>query len=307
MIAVETTDLSKYYARGKIVALRDVSLKIESGQIFSLLGPNGAGKTTMIKLLLGIVFPTSGDAKILGHSISDYRVHSRLGYLSENHRFPDFLTAEQFLYYYGKINGVNAATLQKRIPELLKLVKLKEWSDTKIRKFSKGMQQRLGIAQALINDPELLFMDEPTDGIDPVGRRQVRDILKSLRDRGKTVFLNSHLLSEVERISDEVAILKNGELLQKGSVDDFISIQQQYQFHLGNGGEHLEKICQQYNIPHNQMNGEHIVTIAQESQLNMIIDELRAKQTVIQAIIPRKITLEDFFIEVIKDKEVIKE
>ena len=243
MYSVESFELGKIYKSGKIKALDDFSLKVDSGKIFSLLGPNGAGKTTFIKLLLGIIFPTSGSAKILGEPISNYKIHQKIGYLSENHRFPEFLTAWQVLNYYGKMAGVDPSILHKKAEQLLHTVKLGDWMHTKIHKYSKGMMQRLGLAHALINDPDLIILDEPTDGIDPVGRREIRDLLVSLRDQGKTIFLNSHLLSEVERISDEVAILKDGKLLEKGRVEDFISVNQQYYLNLDGGNEILNQIC----------------------------------------------------------------
>lgn len=303
MYVVETDNLTKYYSRGKIKALEDFTLQVEKGKIFSLLGPNGAGKTTLIKVLLGIVFPTRGAAKILGEDISNPGIHSRIGYLAENHRFPEFLTASQVLFYYGKMSGVEPALLKERIPQLLKLVKLENWGDTKIRKFSKGMMQRMGLAQALSNDPDLLFLDEPTDGIDPVGRREIRDLLKNLRDRGKTIFLNSHLLSEVERVSDEVAILKNGRLLQKGTVEEMVSVKQQFTLQLAEGYEVLQALCTELNLPLVSQNGSFIVSVRDDAQLNHLIDKLRERQALIRGIIPRKITLEDFFIEVVEDKE----
>ncbi len=303
MVALETFGLTKYYKRGRVKALEDFSLQVEGGKIFSLLGPNGAGKTTLIKVLLGIAFPTRGSARLLGEDISHYQVHRHIGYLAENHRFPDFLTAEMVLYYYGKMAGVSKTELRERIPNLLELVKLQEWSRTKIRKFSKGMLQRLGVAQALINDPELLFLDEPTDGIDPIGRREIRDLLQELRNQGKTIFLNSHLLSEVERISDEIAILKSGRLLQKGSVEDFISVRNQYQLRLQDRQVSLQEICRRLEIPLRRQAEDYIVAVKDEQQLNHLIDELRRNRTIIQAVIPRKITLEDFFIEVVRDKQ----
>ncbi|MFQ5583071.1 MAG: ATP-binding cassette domain-containing protein [Calditrichia bacterium] len=303
MHAVETHELTKFYSRGHIKALEDFSISVEEGQIFSLLGPNGAGKSTFIKILLGIVFPTRGRATILGQDISDYRIHSHIGYLAENHRFPEFLAAGQVLRYYGKISGIPESELKKRIPRLLQTVKLEEWADEKTKKFSKGMLQRLGVAQALINDPEILFLDEPTDGIDPVGRKEVRDLLKLLQEQGKTIFLNSHLLSEVERISDEVAILKDGRLLKKGTVADFISVEQQFQLQLEDGKELLNNICKHLGIPLVNQNGYYVVSVNDDAQLNHLIDQLRESKATIQAIIPRKISLEDFFIEVIETGE----
>ncbi|MCI0513181.1 ABC transporter ATP-binding protein [candidate division KSB1 bacterium] len=302
MNAIETYELTRYFSRGKVQALVDCTLEVQPGCIFSLLGPNGAGKTTLIKMLIGILYPTRGQAKLLGHPLGDYAIHARLGYLAENHRFPEFLTAAQVLWYFGKMSGLTPNQLKIRIPELLTQMKINEWANTRIRKFSKGMLQRLGLAQALLANPDLIFLDEPTDGIDPVGRREVRDLLKSLRDAGKTIFLNSHLLSEVERVSDEIAILKQGRLIQKGTVSEFITVRQQYQIRLEPGKQSIQTVCAALAIPLVVHDGLHTVAVQDDAQLNHLIDHLRAQEILIQAIIPRKITLEDFFIEVIADK-----
>ena len=303
MKAIETQNLSRFYQKGSIKALDGVSLATEAGTIFSLLGPNGAGKTTLIKLLLGIVFPTAGNATIFGKPISDISIHNDIGYLAENHRFPEFLTANEILYYYGKLNGLNKATLHQRMPGLFKLVNLEGWENTKIRKFSKGMLQRLGIAQALINEPKMLFLDEPTDGIDPVGRREVRDLLKKLRDQGKTIFLNSHLLSEVERISDEIAILKKGKLVRQGSLESLISRDHHYDLLVESEPSAVTPICEQLSVPVTAQNGHLSIAIKDTAQLNALIDELRSAAVKIRGIIPQKISLEDYFIEVIESKE----
>ena len=302
MNAVETFNLTKHYTRGRIKALDDFSLQVEAGQIFSLLGPNGAGKTTLIKLLIGLTHPTAGRATILNHPITDYKMHKHIGYLAENHRFPEFLTAIQVLYYYGKMSGLDSTDLKERIPQLLKQVNLEDWMDVKIHKYSKGMMQRLGLANALIPNPDILFLDEPTDGIDPVGRREIRDLLKSIREQGKTVFLNSHLLSEVERISDEVAILKGGKLLQKGRVEDFISIKEQFQMKLIDEQNKLTEIGQKLKIAINHHNEFYNISVQDDAHLNKFIDTVRREGITLQAIIPRKISLEDFFIDVIEDK-----
>lgn len=303
MYAVETFELTKYYSNGKVKALQEFNLQVEQGKIFSLLGPNGAGKTTLIKLLIGIIHPTKGRAQLLERPITDYTIHSRIGYLAENHRFPEFLTAAQLMYYYGKMSGLEKTALKDKIPQLLKTVNLEDWINVKVHKYSKGMMQRLGLAHALLNDPDLIFMDEPTDGIDPVGRREIRTLLKSLRDSGKTIFINSHLLSEVERMSDEVAILKDGKLLQKGSVEDFTSIKEQYQLRLQDNQTSINEICITMDIPLSAHNGLYTIAVKDTVQLNRLIDELRKSGTIIQAIMPRKISLEDFFIEVIEEKE----
>ncbi len=303
MFAIETHSLTKHYSKGKIKALQDFSLNVEKGKIFSLLGPNGAGKTTLIKLLLGIALPTRGEAKILGEPISNYSVHKNIGYLPENHKFPNFLTPIQVLNYYGKMDGLTKQEINDKIPGLLKMVKLEKWGKIKVKKFSKGMLQRLGLAQAMINNPDLFFLDEPTDGIDPVGRREVRDVLIDLRNSGKTIFLNSHLLSEVERMSDDIAILNNGKLVEQGKLEKFISIEQQYHISIEDNDHKLEKICKELKIHGNEYNGKFTVKVEDSSQLNYLIDTIRSRKLIIESIVPRKISLEDFFIQVVHDEK----
>lgn len=204
---IETTELTKVYRSSfgnkSVNALSEFNIEIKKGMIFGLLGPNGAGKTTLIKLLLGITFPTSGSAKLLGEDISDYKIKNKIGYLPENHRYPAYLTGGEVLRFFGSLSGMKGQSLNERIDELLKVVKLEEWKKTKVKNYSKGMMQRLGLAQAMLNDPELIFLDEPTDGVDPIGRKEIRDLLISLKTQGKTIFLNSHLLSEVELITEQ--------------------------------------------------------------------------------------------------------
>jgi ABC-2 type transport system ATP-binding protein len=226
MQVIEITNLTKDYEVGfwrkrKVRALDDLSLSIERGQIFGFLGANGAGKTTTLKLLMRLIFPTNGTARILGRDINDVSMHERIGYLPENPYFYDYLTAREFLDYCAQIFGFPAAERKKRAADLLARVKLdeKRW-DTQLRKFSKGMLQRVGLAQSLINDPEIVFLDEPMSGLDPVGRREVRDLIAGLRDEGKTVFMCSHILSDIEVLCDRVAILKRGRLAQVGYLDE---------------------------------------------------------------------------------------
>jgi len=226
MSAIEITNLTKDYEVGfwskrKVRALDGLSLSVDHGQIFGFLGANGAGKTTTLKLLMRLIFPTSGSARILGHDIQDVSMHQRIGYLPENPYFYDYLTAREFLDYCGEIFGLRTAERKKRTADLLARVKLdeKRW-DTQLRKFSKGMLQRVGLAQSLVNDPEIVFLDEPMSGLDPVGRREVRDLIAALRDEGKTVFMCSHILSDIEVLCDRVAILKQGKLAQVGYLDE---------------------------------------------------------------------------------------
>jgi len=226
MSVIEITNLTKDYEVGffrkrKVRALDGLSLSIDRGQIFGFLGANGAGKTTTLKLLMRLIFPTTGSAKILGRDIQDVSMHERIGYLPENPYFYDYLTAREFLDYCAEIFGLPSAERKKRTADLLNRVKLdeKRW-DTQLRKFSKGMLQRVGLAQSLINDPEIVFLDEPMSGLDPVGRREVRDLIGTLRDEGKTVFMCSHILSDIEVLCDQVAILKRGRLAQVGYLDE---------------------------------------------------------------------------------------
>jgi ABC-2 type transport system ATP-binding protein len=226
MPVIEIANLTKNYEVGffrkrKVRALDDLSLSVDGGQIFGFLGANGAGKTTTLKLLMRLIFPTSGTARILDRDIGDVRMHERIGYLPENPYFYDYLTAREFLEYCAQIFGYTSAKRRKSAADLLARVKLDEKSwDKQLRKFSKGMLQRVGLAQSLINDPEIVFLDEPMSGLDPVGRREVRDLIASLREDGKTVFMCSHILSDIEVLCDRVAILKRGRLAQVGHLDE---------------------------------------------------------------------------------------
>ena len=226
MPVVEIENLTKDYEVGfwrkrKVRALDGLSLNVEPRQIFGFLGANGAGKTTTLKLLMRLIFPTAGRASILGQDISDISMHQRIGYLPENPYFYDYLTPREFLDYCGQLFGLDSATRKRRAEELLTRVNLdqKSW-DRQLRKLSKGMLQRVGLAQALVNDPEIVFLDEPMSGLDPVGRREVRDLIASLRTEGKTVFMCSHILSDIEVLCDNVAILKQGRLAHAGSLDE---------------------------------------------------------------------------------------
>lgn len=226
MAIIEIDNLTKDYETGfarkrKTRALDGLSLTVEPGQIFGFLGANGAGKTTTLKLLMRLIFPTGGTARILGHDISDISMHARIGYLPEAPYFYDYLTAREFLNYCGELCGASRSTRESRTETLLTRVNLEKQSwDRQLRKFSKGMLQRVGLAQAIVNDPEILFLDEPMSGLDPVGRREVRDLIAALRDEGKTVFMCSHILSDIEVLCDSVAILKGGRLAHAGSLNE---------------------------------------------------------------------------------------
>ncbi len=226
MWAIETRNLRKVFRPllgGKpIVAVDNLSLKVPQGTVFGFLGPNGAGKTTTIQILIGNVYPTVGEAFVLGHRAGTLAAKRKLGFLPEKFQFHDFLTAEELLRLHGRLAKMDGALLRKRIDEVLELVGLAERRKSRIREFSKGMQQRIGLAQAILHDPDLVILDEPTSALDPLGRRRAREVVQYLKERGKTVFLNSHLLSEVERSCDEVAIIHKGRVVKQGALDDLL-------------------------------------------------------------------------------------
>ncbi len=227
--AVEIKNLSKDYDTGfwkkkRVRALDELTLNVRPGQIFGFLGGNGAGKTTTIKTLMRLIFPTEGSAKILGHDISEVQMHRRIGYCPENPYFYEYLTARELMEYLGELFGYDRAHRKTKTEELLNDVGLdeKDWK-RQLRKYSKGMLQRVGLAQSLINDPEIVFLDEPMSGLDPVGRREVRELIAGLRDKGTTVFMSTHILSDIEALCDEVAILRIGKLAASGNLNDLLT------------------------------------------------------------------------------------
>jgi ABC-2 type transport system ATP-binding protein len=239
---VQTYNLAKTYRTGfwlnqTVTPLKGVELTVQTGETFGLLGPNGAGKTTLLKILLGILRPSQGRATLLGRPVGDRAVKHRIGYLPENPYFYDSLTGWEFLQYTAGLFGIPQRVQRQRIPALLEQVQLPEAAARKkqLRKYSKGMLQRIGLAQALINDPDVVFLDEPMSGLDPTGRRMVRDVILTLKDQGKTIFFNSHVLSDVEAICDRVAILHQGQMICSGSLDDLLGHSQQYMAR-GRGG-----------------------------------------------------------------------
>ncbi len=300
MVAIETYQLTKKFSRGKITALSELTLSVEHGIIFGLLGPNGAGKTTLIKILLGILFPTSGSATILGNALNDIDVKEKIGYLPENHRYPDFMKGREVLNYYAKLSGVMKNRRVANKDRFLKLVNMEEWQNTKLKKYSKGMLQRIGLAQAMMNDPDILFLDEPTVGVDPIGRKIIRDILLHFKEEGKTIFLNSHLLSEVEMICDKVAILDKGQLIRTGTVEELTSPSKTYRFATSKLSPETVQDIHKYSLHLEQHNGFIQVTLSNQKKLNAIIDYLREHHIDIKSVIPHKQSLEESFIEILK-------
>ncbi len=218
--AIETAGLCKEYG-GRMV-LHDLSLTVYQGEVFGFLGPNGAGKTTTVKILVGLVRPTAGEARLFGRPVHDPAARRRIGYLPENFRFHDWMTGEELLEFHGRLAGMPAAERRARIPEVLKLVGLAGRGRERIGNYSKGMAQRIGLAQALLHRPDLVLLDEPTSALDPVGRREVRDLIRRLRAEGVTVFLNSHLLSEVELVCDRVAVVDQGRVVRSGRLRELL-------------------------------------------------------------------------------------
>ncbi len=295
MAAIEVADLSKDY--GKVRALQGVSLSVQPGEVYGLLGRNGAGKSTLVKVLLSIVRKTAGTARLLDREVPHAASRRRVGYLPEDHRFPDYHTGASALDFYGALSDVPAAERRRRIPELLAQMELTDAADRKIRTYSKGMKQRLGLAQAILHDPDVIFLDEPTDGVDVVGRVQIRDLLLKLKARGKTIFLNSHLLSEVERLCDRVGILEGGKLVREGRVDDLTKAQNAYALKiegaLGNSWEALRKIG-----PDARMTDEGLtLTLPDPKDLDRVIDLLRSIGVGVRGVTEKKISLEDVFRE----------
>ncbi|GBD88752.1 daunorubicin/doxorubicin resistance ATP-binding protein DrrA [bacterium BMS3Abin03] len=307
MSAISTSSLSKTYVssfgKKKVQALIDLNLNIERGTIFGLLGPNGAGKTTLIKILLQIIFPTLGNATILDTDISSYKIKSRIGYLPENHKYASYLTGGEVLRFFGRLSSINNKDLDKKIDELFELVGLLKWKKTKVKTYSKGMMQRLGLAQALINDPDLIFLDEPTDGVDPIGRKEIRDILLHLKSRSKTIFLNSHLLSEVEMITDRVGILNKGKLIREGTVQELTVNKEEYRIRLDDDKVNLERYSDKNISIHSSGENEFNVKVDDIRTLNMLIDKLRNDGVLIKEIMVQKNTLEEMFISLINKEE----
>lgn len=308
MNTVEVNNLTKIFnvksKHKQVKALNDFSLSVEEGSVFGLLGPNGAGKTTLVKILLGIVLPTSGSAKILGKDIPNIKIKERIGYLPENHKFPLFLTGENVLKYYAKLTNMDMTGIDKRIDELLSLVKMRKWKKTKVKNYSKGMMQRLGLAQALINNPDLIFLDEPTDGVDPIGRKEIRDVLVNLKEQGKTIFLNSHLLSEIELISDRVAILNKGEMVKEGTVEEITSNHELYEISTSQKIDEavwneLNKEFKVSNLSGNQFQAK----VNDSEHLNKLLDVIRKRELQINTVVPKKNSLEDMFISLINENE----
>ena len=300
MAAIEILGLEKTYRVGfwrkrPKRALHPLHLTVEEGEIFGFLGPNGAGKTTTLKLLMGLVFPTAGTARLLGRAWTDPEVKAQIGFLPEQPYFYDYLTAHELLDYYGQLSGVAAQQRKRRIAEVLARVGLTDIKGVQLRKFSKGMLQRAGIAQAILHDPKLVFFDEPMSGLDPLGRREVRDLMEQLKQEGKTVFFSTHILSDAEALCDRVAIIHQGELRGVGAVEELTASVQ---------GK-VEVLWQGTEVPASMkalgaechVTGDTVRAIIAESQQDAAIDALRREHIRLIAITPLRTSLEAYFVE----------
>jgi ABC-2 type transport system ATP-binding protein len=298
--AIETVALEKIYRsrfRGReIRAVSNLNLRVPEGVKFGLLGANGAGKTTFVKMLLAAVHPTSGTARLFGREARESESRRPVGYLPENHRFPTYLTGNGMLDFYAALSGMSSSDRRRRIPELLSLVGLETWGDIRIKKYSKGMLQRLGLAQAMMHRPRLLVLDEPTDGVDPLGRRQIREVLNGLSHTGVTIFINSHLLSEVELFCDQVAIINRGKLALEGRIRDLIS-GRGYRITASHVPTELRDAIAAA-VSSFSLNAEILdAQVSTLDDLNALIDLLRQAGALIESVTPSSSTLEEIFIQ----------
>jgi len=296
-LAIQTQHLRKEF--GRTVAVQGLTLEVPRGEVFGFLGPNGAGKTTSIKMLLSLVAPTSGEARLLGRPISDRRIRRQVGFLPEHFRFHDWLTAEEFLALHGRLFGMDEDELQRRIPDLLDLVGLLPFRRAQLRTFSKGMLQRVGLAQAIIHGPDLVILDEPTSGLDPVGRRLVRDIIQDLRRRGTTVFLNSHFLSEIEITCDRVAFIKRGEVVQTSNLDELMEAETVVQIRGRGLSEEVVAGLRRWGQDVARSDGEVRVRMTDPDAVAEMTRFLVAQGVDVLALTPIHPTLEDVFVRIV--------
>jgi ABC-2 type transport system ATP-binding protein len=301
-IAIDSHGLRKEF--GAKVAVADFTLQVPKGEVFGFLGPNGAGKTTSVKMMLGLTRPTAGSARLLGRPIGDQPARRRIGFLPEHFRFHEWLQAAEFLDLHGRLYGMSREKRQKVIPELLELVGLERRAKTKLSAFSKGMLQRIGLAQSLLNDPELVFLDEPTSGLDPLGRRLVRDIIKDLRGQGITVFLNSHLLSEIELTCDRVAFIREGQIVRVASLDELGKEHIQISIRVGQPSPELLKGLSQFGngVLLEAESGRIKLAVNDESQIPLVVNWLVGQGQAVYELSRQTVSLEDQFLQIVGDE-----
>jgi len=302
--ALKIEDLHKSFKVGfipkKTKILKGISLVVEEGEIFGYLGPNGAGKTTTLKCVLGLIFPDKGEVEIFSLPHLSLRAKEKIGFLPENPYFYDYLTASEFLHFFGELFLKKKKEKAAKVKELLHLVGLDKWTNLPLRKFSRGMLQRIGMAQALINDPTLLLLDEPLGGLDPLGRKEIRDIIVRLKNQGKTVFLSSHILQDIEMICDRVAIIANGQIINQGHLQDLVSEKILFTEVILSGldKKELKGLGECFSF-----HGEKtLLKVFEEEKIEDILTLVQKKKGKIHSLIPRTETLEDLFVGMIKQK-----
>lgn len=300
MPVIETVELRKVF--GNTVAVDNLTLSVGSGEVFGFLGPNGAGKTTTVKMLLGLVYPTAGQARILDHAPGDPAVMDRIGFLPEHFRFHPWLTAADFLDLHSRLYGMPADRRRQRIPDLLDRVGLADRAGTRLSAFSKGMSQRIGLAQALLNEPDLVFLDEPTSGLDPLGRREVRDLIRELRNAGVTVFLNSHLLSEVEVTCDRVAIIKQGRVVRTGTLDDLTGSAVEVDVRAGGLTPELRAGLGRWGRVAWADGARLTLTVEDEEVLPALASWLVEGGARLYSLSPRRLSLEELFVQIMEEE-----
>jgi len=333
-LALDLQEIDKVYS-GRVHALRSIAMRVARGEVFGLLGPNGAGKSTLVKVLMTVIRATKARGSVLGHPVGHKRTLERVGYLPEHHRFPDYLTGRQVVDFYGAMAGTPRRERKQRCGHLLEFVGMSAWADKRVKAYSKGMRQRVGIAQALVNDPDLVLLDEPTDGVDPVGRRDIRLMVQDLKQRGKTVLLNSHLLSELEMVCDRVAILVQGRVVSHGTIDSLTRDQRQYVIEVelppGSPDDHAAGLLPEGlvreggllpgepaagGVPARRVafrgflaSGESLeverdtirIGTTEARAVQQVIDALRGRAVTIRAVRPVRPSLEDLFMQAVTD------
>lgn len=303
-VIVELRNVRKEYPTGwggTILALDDVSFEVYRGEIFGLVGPNGSGKTTTLKLILGLIFPTSGEVKVFGSSPFDISVKNRIGFLPDGPYFYDFLNADELLDFYGRLFGYSKSEREERIEQLLELVGMKRFRKMPLRNYSKGMMQRIGLAQALINDPDLLLLDEPTTGIDPIGAHDIKQLMLKLREQGKTIFLCSHLLADVQMICDRVVILNLGRVIRKGTVKELLEPTAVTEIVARDVSEEALERVRGLEVAVERKDGDVILRLSEHERVPEVIDVIRSCNGHVVSITRVTETLEDVFIKAVKE------
>ena len=310
-LAIDVQGVTKLY-RGRVAALQGVSLQVRRGEVFGLLGPNGAGKSTLIKILMTVVRASSVQGTLLGQRVGHKPTLARVGYLPEHHRFPRYLTGRQTLEFFGALSGVGRAARKRRAGELIDTVGMTAWADHRVGAYSKGMMQRIGLAQALVNDPDLVLLDEPTDGVDPVGRRDIRDVLVRLRASGKTVFINSHLLSELEMVCERVAIMVGGRIAEQGTMAELTADRGRYEIEVDAPVDAVRSAISGLLDGNGSLSTGVVVRVeggvmrvdtTDAATVQPLLDGVRQAGLTVRRVQPVRPSLEDLFMEAVTDAD----